>query len=63
MKEQEEKTDMERFREILKSNQETLQWFAKEIGTTYGSFRAMTVSTRPTPKWVKAFLLGYDMRK
>ena len=54
---------MQKFHRILEKNKKLPQDFCKEIGLPYESFKVMTVSTKETPKWIKAFLYGNKLKK
>lgn len=54
---------MKTFEESLKKNRKTVQDFCDEVGIPIVSFRAMTVSTKKQPKWIKSFFFGYNLKK
>lgn len=49
-------------KQILKKNNVELKEFAEVIGLTYGSLRVM-LSGKVMPKWVKAFMFAYNLKK
>lgn len=56
---------LERFRDILSKEGLNGKNFCEQMkGLTYGSFRAMTGSgKRGVPKWVRSFVIGYELGK
>ncbi len=54
--------EMQKFYEILENNNKTVLQFCKEIELPYTSFQVMTVSTKNTPRWIKAFLYASEIK-
>lgn len=51
--------ERKRFKELLKQRGISGRDFAKSVGLEYGSYRS-ALSRGNCPKWVLAFLVGYD---
>lgn len=49
------------YKEILKEGNMDGRDFARKLGLSYSSYRSLVA--RGTPKWIKAFELGYKIGK
>lgn len=51
------------FKEILKLSKVSGKEMAEELRLDYNSYRSMTKKNAKVPKWVLAFLIGYNLGK
>jgi hypothetical protein len=54
--------EMQKFHIILEESGKIPEDFCKEVGIPLSSFQVQTVSTKKTPKWIKAFLYGNKIK-
>lgn len=54
---------MDEFKQILKAEGLNGKKFAELMNMNYDSYKTQTQPSKKLPKWVKAFVFGYKLKK